>query len=548
MRPFFIGCGAVVALLLGWEWISSSSGTVGLLFPPPSKILFRLWEKRDRFLLHTVMTLLEMVIALVIAFCAAFPVGIVMHRWKGMRETLQPLFVIVQCIPMFVLAPIMILLLDWSFLAIVIPTALMIFFPLTLSIFRGLFAVPYEHKEYFQLQGATQWQTFWKLEFLWALPSISAGIRIATSIAGVCAIAGEWAGAEYGLGILMLESRRSFDLESLYGGLMCLIVLSFVLFLCTLGLERRMDWTWKRGRRGIHALSWVVMGSLLFSSCQPSGMKEGTSRVVLDWFPNPNHIPLYVGLEKKFFCEEGIDLHIRKMADPGNTLTHLLSGEADIAVTYMSHTLRAMKNGAPIRIIGILIDRPLGAILYRKELGISHPEDLNGKKMGYCVDAYGVSYIANMLKEKGVEPSLFVNVGFDLVGALATKKVDAVYGGYWNFEMAQCEKLGLSIDYFTHQEFGIPSYHELIFVVHEDQQEGVEGFQRAMQKSIDYSRDHPEEAFSIYCAKNPDKSKETLEWERVCWEKTLSTLPWQQDLSESLCQEYASWMEEHHLL
>ena len=126
---------------------------------------------------------------------------------------------------MFALAPLMVFWFGWSYKAIVIPTALMLFFPLTMSIYHGFLSIPRDLLDYFTLHQATPWQLFSKLELPWALPHIIAGLRITVAIAGMGAVAGEWAGGQAGLGLLMLESRRGVDLEMTFAALFCLTFL-----------------------------------------------------------------------------------------------------------------------------------------------------------------------------------------------------------------------------------------------------------------------------------------------------------------------------------
>ncbi|MFQ5729593.1 MAG: ABC transporter permease, partial [Waddliaceae bacterium] len=223
-----------------WEVFSRIYKDLLFVLPSPSNILFCIWERKDRFLFHTLVTLNEMAGGFLVAFLLAFPLAWIMTLWTASRIVLQPIFVVIQCIPMFTLAPIMILWFDWSYTAIVIPMALMIFFPLTMNIYQGLRSTPKHLVDYFRINEATTWQLFVKLQLPWALPNIFSGIRISTAIAGIGAVAGEWAGAQAGLGLLMLESRRAADLEVTFGALFCLTFLSMFLYIIMILLEKRV--------------------------------------------------------------------------------------------------------------------------------------------------------------------------------------------------------------------------------------------------------------------------------------------------------------------
>ncbi len=189
-------------------------------------------------LVPSVITLKEMFAGFFLALLVAFPLAWTMMRYHSSRSLLQPLFIIIQCIPMFTLAPIMVVWFGWGAMAIIIPTALMIFFPLTLNIYQGLRSTPEDLLEFFHANQATAWQTFFKLRLPWSLPHIFAGFRISAAVAGVSAVAGEWAGAQNGLGVLMLESRRNTDLEITFGALFCLTTISTALYLLILYVEK----------------------------------------------------------------------------------------------------------------------------------------------------------------------------------------------------------------------------------------------------------------------------------------------------------------------
>lgn len=526
--------------LVIWEIASQSSVHLQFALPAPSGILTCMWDCRSRLIFHSVITIREMLGGFFLALFCAFPLAWMMSQWKTMRMMLQPIFVMIQCIPMFALAPLMVLWFDWSFLAVMVPTALMIFFPLTMNIYKGLCATPNHLLDFFQINKASSFQTFWKLKLPWAVPYIWAGFRISSAIAGVGAVAGEWAGAQNGLGVLMIESRRAADIEMMFAALASLTIITLTLYSFVLIFENR--------GKLIRVVPFLLVFSLL-SGCGPS---EKKTRLVLDWLPNPNHIPLYVGLEKGFFEEEGIDLVIKKIHDPGDPIPLLTSGQADLAVFYSAHTLRFINQGAPIKPIGILIEQPLNAVIYRKDRGIQQISDLNGKAIGYCLDGTQTKLLSTLLSDNQVEPSVLRNIQFDLVGSLATGRIDAVYGGYWNIECQQFGLLGIDVGYFSMADFGVPSVYELLVLAREGSSESKEPFsltfQKALQRSIDYCLENPEEAFQIYLLVNPDKREKTVQWERAAWQDTLVAFPRSQLINFPLWNQYRLWLLGNDLL
>lgn len=487
-----------------------------------------------------------------LAFMAAFPLAWLMVTIKTLRNILQPIFVLIQCIPMFALAPLMIIWFDWSYTAIVIPTALMIFFPLTMNIYQGFHTVPTYFIDYFRINQATTWQIFFKLRLPWALPHIFAGFRITAAIAGIGAVAGEWAGAQAGLGMLMLESRRGADLEMMFGALFCLAVVSLALYVIAAVCEHLVT-SRKFKRPHPHFINACIIGILFtLTSCHSSSNESTSTRIALDWLPNPNHVTLYAGIEKGFFANHDIDLKIMKLHDPGDAIPLLTSGQVELLLTYMPHTMRAMGHGAAVKPIGVLINETLNSLIFLKELGIRSPKDLNGKIIGYCIDGYDTAFLDAVLKINGIIPKEKRNISFDLISTLGAKRVDAIYGAYWNIESENLRAFGVDTEHYRLDELGVPKHYELIIVARnpsfESSDEFSERFKKAMQESIAFSVANPDEAFELYIKANPDKSERTRAWEYDSWQKTMPILAKSQEIDPVIWNSYADWLLDQAIL
>lgn len=542
--PFIALC-----LLMGaWEFCSRFFADLLFVLPPPSRIMLCVWLKSDRLLFHTGVTLKEMAGGFFLALIVAFPLAWMMAFWESMRMILQPLFIIIQCIPMFTLAPIMVIWFGWSYTAIVLPTALMIFFPLTMNIYQGLLSTPQHLVDYFKTLKATPWQFFFKLQLPASLPHVFAGFRIAAAIAGIAAIAGEWAGAQDGLGMLMMQSRRETDLEVTFSALFCLTFVSLTLYMVMTALENAIK---NRKSWRMPASALLTVSILAFFGCQSSPKPQAT-RLILDWIPNPNHVALYAGVQKGFFKNRGIDLQILKIHDPSDGIGYLTSGKADLAVYYTTETLHAMQRGSKLAMVGVLIGEPLYSLLYRKNEGVSSLQDLNGKIIGYSMEGKTLKALQNVLAKKGVIPETMYNVSFDLVSTLATKRVSAVYDAYWNIEVPHLKSLGIETDYFNANDLGIPPYNELILIANAGSEQAspefVENLQAAMTETITYCQRNPDEAFALYLSANPDKGDKARVWEKEAWELTYPLLAKTQEIDPASIEAYKQWLVANDIL
>lgn len=537
---------AMVILFSIWEVLSRFFVAYQFMLPPPTAILERVWVKADRFWLHTQVTLLEMAGGFLLAFVVAFPLAWLMAWSKSINFMLHPLFIAIQCVPMFALAPIMVFWFGWTYQAIVIPTALMIFFPLTLNIYQGLKSTPTLLLDYFRINQASQWQIFFKLQLPWALPHIFAGIRLSAAIAGIGAVAGEWAGAQYGLGPLMIESRRATDLETTFGALFCLALISLTLYALIAILERMVINPAMKTGAG-KAIIGIIVALSSLTSCQHNEEAKNQTRLLLDWCPNPNHIPLYVGIDKGFFSQKEIYLVITKLHDPSDSVPYLTSGQAQLSLFYMPDIIRSMNRGAEIEPVGIIFKKPLNSIIYRSNRGIEKPADLTGKIIGYCSDGTATQVLDYLMKHNQAIPKSKQNVSFDMAGALGTGLVDAIYGAYWNIECEHLRSLGIETGYFDLIQLGYPTYYELIVLAKKGSKESqplfLSAFQSSLQESIHYCKTFPEEAFDIYRKANPDKSDHTYEWELSSWMKTYPHLTSDQHFDSKTWSELAQWIE-----
>lgn len=498
-----------------------------------------MWTNPHLFISNSIDTFYEMGGGFSLALIFAFPLAWMMYLCKSCRAFMQPLFVIIQCIPMFTLAPLMIMWFGWSYMAVVLPTALMIFLPLTLNIYQGLSSTPQGLLNYFKINQATPWQTFFKLQLPWALPYIFAGFRISAAVAGIGAIAGEWAGAQSGLGVLMLKSRRSTDLETSFGALFCLMFMSIGLYTFIAYAEYRY-----RQYKSLKFFPVILFGIICIAALstlpRQQSIKQPT-RLLLDWLPNSNHVPLYAGIEKEIFAKNGIHLQIMELNDPSDTLPYISSGKVDIALFYMPDVVKAQLQGISLTLAGVLIDQPLNSFIFRNDQEITVPTDLSGKSIGICLAGSNPSLLQRLLNNFQIVPKELKHTNFDLVTLLGMRQVDVIYGAFWNIEKEHLKSLGIQTSHIDVAQVGHPFYSELVFVGKGDPKK-FENFKKAMQKSIDYCKAHPEEAFELYVKCHPEKSPRTIAWEYQAWKNTLPLLAKSQTISEEEWQGLEDWL------
>ncbi len=271
--------------------------------------------------------------------------------------------------------------------------------------------------------------------------------------------------------------------------------------------------------------------------------------LILDWFPNVDHLPIYVGRHQGFFAAEGLEIEIFSPSGTSDALKLAASGKVDLAVSYEPQTIIAAARGLDVVVIGRLIEHPLTTLLFLKDKGIKIPSDLEGKKIGYTVPGLMDVLLDAFAKLNGIQRYEAINVGFAIVQSLTAGKVDAVMGPFKTYETVIMAHKGYEVGYFELEKWGIPDYDELIFVTSKrtlNKNETVmKAFQRVIGRSIEYVRKNPETALKNYLKEVPEADSKT---ETAAFQLTLPYYATRQKLDVSRWQQFADFALQYGLI
>jgi len=259
-------------------------------------------------------------------------------------------------------------------------------------------------------------------------------------------------------------------------------------------------------RTGMWLLACVLIGVASTASAEPL-------RVCLDFFPNPDHAPLYVALEEGFFDAAGVEMEIVVPADPSDPVKLAAARTIDVALTPQINYLIARGEGLPLISIGALIDRNLGGLLALAGSGIEAVEDLAGMRIGYSLAPLEPILWETILGCAGVsvDDVELINVGFATVPALLTRSIDAV-GAFRNYETIQVEMRGGNPVFFPQEDYCIPTTYDVILVANPDligeRDDDLRAFLDALAEGIAFTRSHPATAFYRFVTAFPDLDDE----------------------------------------
>ncbi|WP_370676772.1 ABC transporter substrate-binding protein [Pleomorphomonas sp. PLEO] len=264
-----------------------------------------------------------------------------------------------------------------------------------------------------------------------------------------------------------------------------------------------------------------ALATALMLAVSPAAAADKLS-VLLEWFVNPDHAPLVVAKEKGIFAAHGLDVDLIAPADPSAPPRLVAAGQADVALHYQPSLDLDVDAGLPLVRFGTLIETPLNTLIALKDGPVKTLADLKGRKIGYSVSGFEDAMLGQFLKTAGLKTDdvELVNVNFSLSASLLAGQVDAVVGGYRNFELNQMKIEGHEGVAFYPEENGMPAYDELIYVTRKDLigDKRLPEFLAAVEEATIYLTNHPDDAWAVFIKAYPDLNDDL---NRRAWADTL---------------------------
>lgn len=269
-------------------------------------------------------------------------------------------------------------------------------------------------------------------------------------------------------------------------------------------------------------LALFFIGITMFGANLHMALASEKVTVVLDWFVNPDHGPLYVAFEKGFFSQRGLDVEFHVPSNPNDPPKFAAAKKADIAVSYQPQHHLHVDQGLPLVRFATLVATPLNTLVVLADSDIMNIADLKGKTVGYSIGGFETVLLKVMLERQGLsmENIKLVNVNFSLSPSLFTGATDAVIGAFRNFELNQMDIVGRPGRAFYIEEHGIPPYDELILVAHRDyvNKPKLRKFVDALEAGVQFMVNHPEESWKLFIRGRKDLDDKL---NRLAWRDTL---------------------------
>ena len=233
-----------ITLLSVWETACRGWNVPDFILPTPSRILTVAVFKAAVLLPHAGTTAMEVLAGILLSLGVAVPLAIVMFAHPAVENALAPFLVASQAVPVFAIAPLLVVWLGYGMTSKVLMAAVIIFFPITVNLLEGFKSCDPEFRNLFQLMGAGFWKRLRLLYWPWALPHFFAGLKVGVSVATIGAVIGEWVGAQQGLGYLMIQANARLNVDLVFAAILWLSVMGLSLWIMVGYLERKVI-TWR---------------------------------------------------------------------------------------------------------------------------------------------------------------------------------------------------------------------------------------------------------------------------------------------------------------
>ncbi len=228
-RAVMIPALTILAILAIWQLVVVVGLIPNFLLPSPTQVITALVTDAGLLASHSVTTLVESILGLVIGVAVGFVVAVLMDRFEGVALALNPLVTISQTIPTVAIAPLLVLWFGYGLAPKIVLVVISTFFPVTVSLVSGFRSVDPDLLDLMRTMNASRWQIFWQVKLPAALNEFYSGLRISATYAIVGAVIAEWLGGFSGLGVYMTRVRKSFSYDRMFAVIILISALSLLL-------------------------------------------------------------------------------------------------------------------------------------------------------------------------------------------------------------------------------------------------------------------------------------------------------------------------------
>lgn len=232
MKGLWRGLLMLAGLGLVWQLVVTLGQLPPYLLPAPLAVVASLWRNAGSLLGHAGVTALEIVLGMALGTLLGFGSALALGYSRRVRRWLLPVLIASQAIPVFAIAPLLVLWLGYGLGSKIAMATLIIYFPVTANFYDGLRHTPRGWLDLARvmLPEPRRWAVLRHIAIPAALPALGSGLRVAAAVAPIGAVLGEWVGSSAGLGYLMLHANGRSQTDMMFAALIVLAAMALALY------------------------------------------------------------------------------------------------------------------------------------------------------------------------------------------------------------------------------------------------------------------------------------------------------------------------------
>jgi ABC-type nitrate/sulfonate/bicarbonate transport system permease component len=221
-----------------WQAVSAFTGIKSYILPKPTSIVRTLARERSELLAEARVTASEVLIGSVVAVVVGFLIAVLLVHSKIFERAVYPLVIASQTIPILAIAPLLIVWFGFGSTSKILVVALFAFFPVVINTARGM--VSPDRETFFLMRsfGASKFEVFRRVRFHSSMPYFFTGVKQAAVISVIGAVAGEWVGANRGLGPVMIAANSYLRTDIVFAAILILSLMAMAMFVLVVIVER----------------------------------------------------------------------------------------------------------------------------------------------------------------------------------------------------------------------------------------------------------------------------------------------------------------------
>mmetsp|Transcript_38316 Transcript_38316/g.44653 ORF Transcript_38316/g.44653 Transcript_38316/m.44653 type:complete len:345 (-) Transcript_38316:422-1456(-) len=275
-------------------------------------------------------------------------------------------------------------------------------------------------------------------------------------------------------------------------------------------------------------------------------------RLGLEWFINPDHLPLVVAIKEGIFEDFGLNVELIEPKDHWEAEKEILDGRLDVAVTEPLHLAVDAMNSKPVLGFSRFLHTD-GGVMYKKGVGINRPSDMCGRTISYpgSPGPGGPAIVQTMVEADGGNCDISsygkYNGGFYHTDAIKSGNADLATLIFWNFEIPEAKAQNVDVDFFSLKDFGVPDFCQLVLFTTPDHfgvmKESLRKLVLAMRKATGIIHRNPDlarEHYLSYVGEAEDEVGKSIQIATMT--ATLPAFPNDNSMSRDYYERLMSWL------